>query len=186
MKRLIEDYFKEFELKDSSGCKIETNKIIDIKNIISLFSSTNISIFIKVGFTFNNKQIINTEKVSKTAGKVIFSSISSAALGYLTPLSPLGGFAIGLFFSLHYYLSKKTRYKEELTKFLEEVNIMFNGLEENYLEKFRIYKNEFLKAISEKIEVTLKKIDIDKNKWEEIKKNYLIKKEKIMSKINKI
>jgi len=187
MKRLIEDYFKEFELRDSSGAKIETNKIIDIKNIISLFSSTNISILIKVGFTFNNKQIINIEKVSKTAGKVIFSSILFATLGFfITPVGPLGGFAIGLFFSLAYYLSKKTRYKEELTKFLEEVNIIFNELEENYLEKFRIYKNEFLKVISEKIEVTLKKIDIDKYKWEEIKKNYLIKKEKIMSKINKI
>lgn len=191
LKRLIEDNFKEFQPNKANFSEIETNTGISKKMIISLFTSTITGVAVRMGLAFVGEAIITSVAASSAVGGALSGIISTTAASAIAgPVGVAIGFGVGFSISLGtllvHYLRKETRYKKGLEDFQKKIEENFDESKKICLDNFESYKNEFFKVISNKLEVTLKLIDIDKKKWEEIQSNYYIKKEKILKKIKEL
>ena len=157
--------------------------------VLSLLGSTISGIAVRTGLTLLGESLLAATAAGVGTG-VASSTFTSAAAGAI--VGPWGiaiGVGVGLSISVGTLLvnvfSKEKRYKKGLEKFKEEIINIYEESKDNCLNDFIIYKNSFFKDLALKINIIcLKEINIDEQKWEEIKNNYNKKKNTIMQKIN--
>ena len=175
--------------KGLSELRINTNKGFTTKMLLSLLGSTISGIAVRTGLIFLGESLLAATAAGVGTG-IASSTFTSAAAGAI--IGPWGialGVGIRLSISagtlLVNYFSKEKRYKKGLQIFKEEIINIYEESEDNCLNDFILYKNEFFKGLALKINIIyLKEINIDKQKWEDIKNNYNKKKNNIMKKIN--
>ena len=107
------------------------------------------------------------------------------------PIGNVKGGLVGMSISIGTLIvnnsNKEKRYIKALEQFKEDIVKKFDECEKDFLEKYILYKNQFLKGLTIQIQIINKDIDtVDEKKWEEIKSNYFQKKKKIMEKITSL
>ena len=143
--------------------KIETNKGFKKKMIISSLCST----FLRAS-------------LMTTFGGVIAGPLG-IAIGIMVGMSiSIGTLIVNSF-------NKEKRYIKALEQFKEDIIKKFDECENDFLENYTLYKNQFLKRLAIKIQIINKDINsVDEKKWDEIIVNYIQKKKKIMEKITSL
>ena len=193
IQNLLENQLIEFQFKNNiSETKIDTNKGLSKKMIISLFTSTISGVAVSAGlYALGDSAMV---AAATTAGGVgITSSIinSSVATAIMGPWGIAIGFGVGITISvgtlLYHYFSRSERYKKGLEQFKDDIINKFKESEKNCLSDFQMYKNAFFKEIEIRLELLRKDIDmVDVKKWEDIKIRYQEKKALITEKINSL
>ena len=119
-------------------------------------------------------------------------AFSTAVGGVIAgPIGHVIGILVGISISIGTLIvnnsNKEKRYIKALEQLKEDIVQKFDECEKDFLEIYILYKNQFLKAFAIKIQIINKDIDtVDEKKWEEIKSNYIQKKNKIMEKITSL
>ena len=126
-------------------------------------------------------------------GSEVVSTTFSTTVGgvFAGPWGIAIGIMVGLSISIGTLIAnsfnKEKRYKKGLEQFKEDIVKKFDECEKDFLDNYTIYKNQFLKGLAIKIQIIVKEINtVDKKKWEEIRSDYIQKKNKIMKKITSL
>ena len=190
VEKIIEKKICSYEEKsDIDSTKINTSKQLPMRTLVSLFASTITGVGARMGLVYIAEASIAAAAASGAgaAGAATTTTLIGSLGG------PIGigiGFGVGIAITaasmLYYYFSKSNRYQTGLEAFKTEVINKFKESEKNCLNDFRTYKDTFYKEVSIKTELLQTNINnVDTQKWNEIKTNYNIQKNKIMEKINK-
>ena len=170
--------------------KIETNKGFKKKMIISGLLSTFFGVSLSTGLPILGEAILASATIGGTG---IASTTFSTTVGgvFAGPWGIAIGIMVGLSISIGTLIinsfNKEKRYKKGLEQFKEDIIKKFEECENDFLENYTLYKNQFLKGLAIKIQIIVKDINtVDKKKWEEIRSNYIQKKNKIMKKITSL
>ena len=115
--------------------------------------------------------------------KFITPNIGVFLIGSL--FGPLGmliiGAGVNITMGLIHYFTKEKRYKKELQKVKIDIEKNLNDSEKNFFEDLRVFEEDFIIEFKLKLTTMLTELKgIEEEKWEEVKKNYAIQKEKLM------
>ena len=186
---LKENINKYYEQKNISQTKINTNKGITMKMIISLFSSTISGVAVRTGLVLVGETMLYGAAAGASAavGTTLSSSLAGALLG---PLGIAIGFGVGIAISLGTFLihwfSKSKRYKNGIEEYQKTLSKKLEDYQNSFENDFIVLKDSIINELNIRVEILLKEINtIDKNKWEEIKENYNKQKRLIKLKIEK-
>ena len=188
IEKKMKQKFQEKEIKIANS-EINTNKGLTLKMLISVIASTISGVAIRTGLAFLGETLLTGAAAGAAAGAGITSTVAASGLtGALGgPVGIAVGVGVGLSISLVTLLvhifSKEKRYENGLRDFREKMEADLNESENNCLEDFKIYEEDFLKAFNQKFSAIQKEIIIDNKQWEELKMKYKIQRDKIMEKI---
>ena len=190
---------KKFEEKDMdiTSSDIDKNKGLTVKMIISAVVSTIAGVAVRTGLAF----LAGAAAAGAMSGAGAGVAVGAAAGGASTTIAaatgigalggPVGiavGVGVGLAISattlLIHVFSKEKRYEAGLREFKIKIEADLNESENNSLEDFKTYEEDFMNSFEQKFSALQKDIvNIDKEQWEELKKKYIIQKDKIMKKL---
>ena len=184
IENLLKDKLNEyFEKKEFSKTNVNTNKGLTMKMVISLFTSAISGIAVRSGLVLIGEAVIAGAAAGAGAAGagVATSAVAGALLGPAGILIGLGvGVAISVTTFLIHWFSKSKRYKNGLEESKTSIAVKFDEIKSNFSSDFKVFRESVINELNVKLEILRKDINkIDKEKWEEIKKNYIIQKEKI-------
>jgi GTPase Era involved in 16S rRNA processing len=186
IENLLKDKLNEYyEKKEFSKTNINTNRGLTMKMVISLFTSAVSGIAVRSGLVVIAEAVIGAAAGAGAAGAGVASSaIAGALLGPAGVLIGLGvGVAISVSTFLFHWFNKTKRYISGLEESRTSLSLKFDEIKSNFTSDFKIFRESVINELNVKLEIISKDINkIDKKKWEEIKKNYLIQK-KIIEKM---
>ena len=156
--------------------------------IISGLLSTIFGVSLSTGLPILGETMLASAAVGGSASTTFTSTVGGAIAG---PFGIVIGCLVGLSISIGTlivnYFNKEKRYKKGLEQFKEDIIKIFEEYENYFLENYTLYKNQFFKGLAIKMQIILKEINtVDKQKWEEIKSNYIQKKNKIIKKLSSL
>jgi len=184
IENLLKDKLNEyFEKKEFSKTCIDTNRGLTMKMVISLFTSAISGIAVRSGLVLIGEAVIAGAAASAGAAGagVATTAVAGALLGPAGVLIGLGvGVAISVTTFLVHWFSKSKRYKNGLEESRTSIATKFDEIKNNFSSDFKVFRESVINELNVKLEILRKDINkIDKEKWEEIKKKYIIQKKKI-------
>jgi len=184
IENLLKDKLNEYyEKKEFSKTSVNTNRGLTMKMVISLFTSAISGIAIRSGLVLIGEAVVAGAAASAGAAGagVASSAIAGALLGPAGVLIGLGvGVAISVTTFLVHWFSKSKRYKSGLEESRTSISLKFDEIKSNFTSDFKVFRESVINELNVKLEIISKDINkIDKKKWEEIKKNYIIQKKNI-------
>ena len=175
---------KHYSVKGLSLSEIEKEKDETISMALSIISSVLTGLATATG-------IIVTASVAGgiAAGAIastIFTTLGGALIG---GLGLLGGAIIGgtiLAIGYFYRRSKiRAQYKESLEKNRKDLSYKFDDILSSFINDFKGFRESLIKQLNIKVDVLYKSLnEFDPSKWEDLKKDYIVKKDNIKNKLN--
>ena len=172
-----------YNSKDMSSSKIETEKAKSKNMIISLISGTLGGVASGLGLYAGGAAIAG----GVVAGTVSATAITSFIGSFFGPIGLIGGLVIGgAIVGLVSYFRKTSKYKEALEQTKSKIESSFKNNEECIIKDFEIFSQDLKIDLDKKIEILHKKIEFDREEWEQIKKEYYLMKDKIIKKLESV
>ena len=200
--KLAEEIKKEIEKKakekdiNINSTNIDTNKGFTVKMIVSAVFSTIAGVAVRTGLAF-----IGGAAAASAAGAATGAAVAGATVGGVSSTlaasgaigalgGPVGiavGVAVGLGISvttlLVHVFSKEKRYETGLRDFRIKIETDLNESENNALEDFKTFEEDFMIAIQQKFSaLQMEIVNVDKEQWEDLKKKYAIQKNNMLKK----
>jgi len=183
IENLLKDKLNEYyEKKEFSKTSINTNRGLTMKMIISLFTSTVSGIAVRSGLVLIGEAVVaGAAAGAGAAGAGAASTFAMALLGSTGMLIGLGvGITISVGTFLYHWFNKSKRYKNGLEETKTNITLKFDEIKSNFSSDFKVFRESVINELNVKLEILKKDINkIDKEKWEEIKKKYLVQKKNI-------
>jgi GTPase Era involved in 16S rRNA processing len=187
IEKLLKDNINQYyEQKDLTQSKINTNKGITIKMVISLFTSAVSGLAVRGGLVLFGQTVIAGAAAGATAAGATFSTAVAGAL--LGPAGIAIGFGVGVAISLGTFLvhwfSKTKRYKNGIEDSKQNLLKKLEEFQDSFSSDFTVFRESIINELNVKVEILRKEItSIDKKKWDELRSNYLKQKDIIKQKI---
>ena len=184
IENLLNDKLNEYyEKKECSKTSVNTNRGLTAKMVISLFTSAISGLAIRSGLVLIGEAVIAGAAAGAGAAGagVVSTTIAGALLGPAGILIGLGvGVAISVTTFLVHWFSKSKRYKSGLEESKTNIALKFDEIKSNFTSDFKVFRESVINELNVKLEIISKDINkIDKKKWEEIKKKYIVQKKNI-------
>ena len=184
IENLLKDKLNEYyEKKECSKTSVNTNRGLTAKMVISLFTSAISGLAIRSGLVLIGEAVIAGAAAGAGAAGagVVSTTIAGALLGPAGILIGLGvGVAISLTTFLVHWFSKSKRYKSGLEESKTNIALKFDEIKSNFTSDFKVFRESVINELNVKLEIISKDINkIDKKKWEEIKRKYMVQKKNI-------
>ena len=176
----IQKKFKEKEMKIYTS-DIDTNKGLTVKMILSLITSTIAGIGIRMGLVYIGEFVL-AGAAAGVATTTAATAIAGAIVGPLGIAIGVGvGIAISLTTLLVHVFSTTKRYEKGLKDFKAKIEENLNESENNFLDDFRTFTEDFNFVFKQQLAAVQKEItNIDKEEWKDLQIKYAAQKDKIM------
>jgi len=171
IKNLLKDKLNEYFSKTN----VNINKGLTMKSVISLLTSTISGIAVRRDLLSIGEKV----KAGENDGPLpSFSSIVVSSL--FGPVLLIGVGVLSVTSYLVGWVMKSKWYQNCLEESKNSIAIIFNEIKSDFSSDFKVLKESVINELKSKFEILRQDINkIDKEKWEEIKKNYIIQKKNI-------
>ena len=172
----IEAKLREIE-ENKGSSDLNTNKDFTSKTVSSLINTTLTGVAIRTGFSAFQESFTAGVKAGKTA----YKDFCGGPIGIVAGIT--WGLLAGLFTFFENF-SKEKRYEKALNDFRIKMDNDLNEAENNCLDDFKTFEDEFNRDFSQKLAAVQKNIvNINEKEWNELKKKYKDEKNSIMKQI---
>lgn len=184
----IEEETKEainifYNTKDIPASKLETKKAETKNMIITLVSGALGGVASGLGLYAGGAAVA----AGVAAGTMSITGMTTFIGAFFGPIGIIGGLVIGgLISGLVLFFRKEKKYKDALEQNKNQIEKAFKENEENIIRDFGIFKQDLKIELDKKVEVLHKKLEFDKEEWENVKLEYKAMREKILKKLEKV
>ena len=176
---------QHYSVQGLSLSQLEKEKDETISMALSIISSVLTGIATATGI------IVTTSLAGGIAAGAIASTIFTTLGGVLIGGLGLAGGALigGLIMGVAYLYNRykiRQQYKDALEKNRKDLNDKFDNILTSFVNDFKGFRESLIKQLNVKVDVLYKNInEFEPSKWEDLKKEYIVKKDDIKNKLEK-